>query len=253
MKFFLVAALAAAYFFPALPLAALEESKVIVKDFEWKIYATAHFDIHYYPGSEPWLTYASGVLEEAYRRETAELNPGLAKRIPFFLYGTINDMQQSGIADVSDGVGGLTEPFKDRFMVWSDGSKGWLKNVIEHELAHEMQFSVLVDGFWKSARILKTYVYPLWMMEGIAEYETGNSDLALERMYVRDAALSGSMLRLERLNQFAHLKPHQTTLAYKTGAQAIRFLAGQYGRDKPARMLELFKSRYDVSAVLEPL
>ncbi|MBI4802267.1 MAG: PD40 domain-containing protein [Elusimicrobia bacterium] len=235
------------------PVQAQEENKVIVKKFNWRIYATEHFDIHYYEDSAAWLPYAAGALEKAYKKESADLNPALEKRFPFFLYASINDMQQSNIADVSDGVGGLTEPFKDRFMVWSDGSRGWLTDVITHEFAHEVQFSVLIDGFWKSARILKTFVYPLWMMEGIAEYETGASDLPLEKMYVRDAALSGRLLRLDRLNQFAHLKPHQTTLAYKTGAQAIRFLAAQYGKDKPARMLELFKTRYDVSSVLAPL
>ena len=247
------ALLAAACLFAALPLAAQEENKVIIKDFGWKIYATEHFDIHYYPGSEPWVAYASGVLEAAYRREAADLNPSLTKRIPFFLYGSINDMEQSAIADVSDGVGGLTEPFKDRFMVWSDGSKGWLKDVMEHEFAHEVQFSVLIDGFWKSARILKTYVYPLWMMEGMAEYETGMSDYAVEKMYVRDAVLSGGLIPLSRLSQFGHLKPHQVTLGYKTGAQAIRFLADQYGTDKPRKMLELFRTRYEAGSVLQPL
>ncbi|MDA8130698.1 MAG: hypothetical protein M0011_04240 [Elusimicrobia bacterium] len=237
----------------ARPLSALEENKVIVRDFAWKIYSTEHFDIHYYDGSEPWVPYASGVLEAAYRRESADLNPALSKRIPFFLYGSINDMEQSTIADVGDGVGGLTEPFKDRFMVWSDGSKGWLKDVIEHEFAHEEEFSVLIDGFWKSARILKTYIYPLWMMEGMSEYETGMSDYAVEKLYVRDAVLSGGLIPLSRLNQFSHLKPHQVTLAYKTGAQAIRFLAEQYGEDKPRKMLELFRSRYEAGSVLTPL
>ncbi len=244
--------LAWACLFSALALSA-QENKVIVKDFAWKIFATEHFDIHYYPASEPLVAYASGVLEAAYRREAADLNPELAKRIPFFLYATQNDMQQSGIADVSDGVGGLTEPFKDRFMVWSDGSRGWLKDVIEHEFAHEAQFSVLIDGFWKSARILKTYIYPLWMMEGIAEYETGLSDYAVEKLYVRDAVLSGGLIPLSRLNQFGHLKPHQVTLGYKTGAQAIRFLAEQYGADKPAKMLDLFRTRYEAGSVLLPL
>lgn len=245
--------LALALLFP-FQAAAQEENKVIVKKFDWKIYATEHFDIHYYGDSRPWLPYAARVLEKAYQDETADLNPDMDKRIPFFLFASNNDMQQSNVADVGDGVGGLTEPFKDRFMVWSDGSKGWLRDVITHEFAHEAQFSVLIDGFWKSARILKTFVYPLWMMEGIAEYETGGSDLALEEMYARDAVLSpGGLIPLVRLNQFAHLKPHQTTLAYKTGAQAIRFLARQYGGDKPARMLELFKTRYDASSVLMPL
>mgnify|MGYP001765526255 CR=1 FL=1 len=245
-----LAALAAAFAPGAL---SAEENKVIVKDFAWKVLATEHFDIHYYPASEPWLDYAAKVLEDAYRRETADLVPTMTKRVPFFLYASVNDMEQTNVSDVSDGIGGLTEPYKDRFMVWSDGSKAWLKEVIEHEFAHEAQFAILIDGFWKSARILKTYVYPLWMLEGISEYETGMADYAVEKMYVRDAALSGGLIPLSKLNQFGHLKPHQTTLAYKTGAQAIRFLAGQYGQDKPRRMLELFRTRYDAGSVLLPL
>lgn len=232
---------------------AQEVNKVIIRDFDWQVYSTEHFDIHYYVDSKPWIDYAAITLEAAYKRESADLNPLLSKRLPFFLYSSINDMEQTGIADVSDGVGGLTEPFKDRFMTWSDGSKGWLKNVMEHELAHEMQFSVLIDGFWKSARILKTYVYPLWMMEGMAEYETGDLDIAVEEMYVGDAALSGKLIPLWRLSQFGHLKPHQVTLAYKTGAQAVRFLAAQYGAEKPRKMLALFKNRYEESSVLQPL
>ena len=235
------------------PACAQEENKVVIRDFDWRVYSTEHFDIHYYGDSKPWLDYAARTLEAAYKRESADLNPSLSKRLPFFLYSSINDMEQTAIADVSDGVGGLTEPFKDRFMVWSDGSKSWLEDVMEHELTHEMQFSVLIDGFWKSARILKTYVYPSWMMEGMAEYETGGLDLAIEEMYTRDAALSGGLIPLWRLNQYGHLKPHQVTLAYKTGAQAIRFLASQYGGEKPRKLLELFRTRYEASSVLQPL
>ncbi len=239
--------------FPA-SLSAQSENKVIVRKFDWGVYATKHFDIHYYDDSREWLPFAAVTLEKAYKKVSADLNPALEKRVPFFLYASQNDMQQNNIADVGDGVGGLTEPFKDRFMAWSDGSKGWLANVATHEFAHEAQFSVLIDGFWKSARILKTFIYPLWMIEGIAEFETGSMDLAMESMYVRDAVLSpGGLIPLSRLSQFAHLKPHQITLGYKTGAQAIRFLAGQYGKDKPAKMLELFKNRYDASTVLMPL
>ena len=46
------------------PALAADENRVIVRDFDWKVYATSHFDIHYYAESEPWLFYASGVLED---------------------------------------------------------------------------------------------------------------------------------------------------------------------------------------------
>ncbi|MEW5950811.1 MAG: hypothetical protein GX447_08740 [Elusimicrobia bacterium] len=229
------------------------QNRVIIKDFDWKIKSTPHFDIYYYEESAPWLNFVCEVLEKAYKEQSYYLNPSLKKRIPFFLYASSLHMAQNTVAQVSDGVGGLTEPLKDRFMVWSDGSKSWLEEVITHEFAHEVQFSIMIDGFWKSARILKTYVYPLWLMEGISEYAARPQDLAIEDMYVRDAVLNGNLPHLYKLHGFSHLKPHQTTLAYKTGAAAIRFLAQEYGKDKPAMMMRLYKNRYDINSVLQPL
>ena len=228
-------------------------NRVIVKKFDWKIYSTEHFDIYYYKDSKGWLKYAAASLERAYQKISSDLNPSLDKRVPFFLYASSNDMQQTSVAHISDGTGGISEPLKDRFMMWSDGSKAWMDNLIDHEFTHEVQFSVLIDGFWKSARILKTFIYPLWMMEGMAEYETGWRDMAMQQMYVRDAALDDKLIKLLYMNHFGHLKPHQMTLAYKQSSEAIRFLAEQYGKEKLALMLELYKSRYDINSVLKEL
>jgi len=229
------------------------ENHVIVKNIDWKVSSTKNFDIYYYQDSAPLLPYVSVIVEKAYENAVYSLNPNLKKRIPFFLFASINDMEQNTIAQVSDGIGGLTEPLKDRFMVWSDGSKAWLEEVIFHEFAHEAQFSVMIDGFWKSARILKTYIYPLWMMEGIAEYNTQDRDIAMEELYVRDSVVDKKLLSLEKLHGFSHLKMHQTTLAYKTSSAAIRFLASEYGKDKPALMMQYYKDCYDIDSVLQPL
>ncbi len=232
---------------------AIGQNKIIIRGFDWKIKSTAHFDIHYYDASEPWVEYAAGVLEKSYGNISADLKEEIKERKPFFLYASALDMQQSNIADAGDGTGGITEMFKDRFMVYSDGSREWLDNVITHELGHVFQFSVLLDGFWKSAKIIKTYVYPLWMMEGMAEHGTGQKDIAVEDMYMRDAATSGRLISLVNLHNFSHLKPHQTTLAYKEGGAAVRFLAAEYGEDKAGKMLRSFRAHYDISSVLTPL
>ncbi|MBU2530142.1 MAG: hypothetical protein KKD35_03790, partial [Elusimicrobia bacterium] len=230
-----------------------EQNRVIVKKFDWKIYSTNHFDIYYYKDSKGWLNYAAASLERAYQKISLDLNPALDKRLPFFLYASSNDMQQTSIAYISDGTGGITEPYKDRFMIWGDGSRAWMDNLIEHEFTHEVQFSVLIDGFWKSARILKTFIYPLWMMEGLAEYETGQREMALQQMYVRDAAIDDKLLKVLYMNHFGHLKPEQMTLAYKQSSEIIHFLASQYGKEKLGQMLELYKTRYDVNSVLKEL
>ncbi len=241
---------------------------VVIRDFEWKLRSSEHFDIYYYEDSRARVPEAAEILEKAFRRLTAELGilteaPSWApekskgsfrwERRPFFLYASPNDFAQSNIARVGEGVGGVTEPFKDRFMVYNDGSSQWLEEVITHEFVHILQFHVLISGFWKSGRILKSIVYPLWMMEGMAGHLTRGIESALEEITIRDAATSGGLLPLTRLEHFGHLKPHQVVLAYKQGAAAMEFLSGQFGSRKVGDMLRLFETRFETSQVLSEL
>lgn len=244
------------------------QNHVVIDDFRWQIRSTEHFDIYYYPGYENLLPETARMLEESFDTVTKALDvhadpPGWLppaqrkrwqwKRRPFFLYGSPNDFLQSNVAFPGDGTGGITEPFKDRFMVYHDGSRQWLEEVIAHEFTHIVQFHVLISGFWRSGAILKSIIYPLWMMEGMAGYTTKHLESALEEITIRDAATSGGLIPLTRLEHFGHLKPHQVTLAYKQGAAALDFLGSQYGRKKVGQMLKLFESRFETSSVLGEL
>ena len=244
------------------------QNQVILKDFHWKVRSTEHFDIYYYEGSAPRVAQAAAILEQAFARVPRELEiptepspwaKGNAKkrdvwrRRPFFLYACPNDFEQSTLADTGDGTGGITEPLKNRFMVYSDGTDRWLEEVITHEFTHIMQFQVLINGPWRTGAIIKSVVYPLWMMEGMPSQVTHVIESAIEEMTIRDAATSGGLIPLVHLEHFGHLKPHQTTLAYKEGGAAIDFLAEQFGRRKVGRMLKLFADRFESSTVLSEL
>ncbi len=245
MKFFLFIFL----FYQSL----FSQSQIIIKDFNWKIYKTEHFDIYFYGDSELIVPYAAKFAELAYEKGKKEYNPVLNKRIPLFLFASENDMKQNSIVDVGDGTGGFTEPYKDRFVVYNNGSKRWLRDVIFHEFGHVVQFSILVDGWWESPRILKTIFYPLWMMEGMSENMTEEWDIAMEDMYLRDYVINNKLPHLEKLYGFSHLKPHQITLAYKTGSKAMKFLREEYGKDKPSLMLHYFRDAYDTNFVLRKI
>ncbi len=241
---------------------------VVVKDFRWKIRSTAHFDIYYYEGSAALVPHAAEILEKAFATVPKKL--GIAfeppvwasksarrkarwKRRPFFLYASPNDFEQSNIAQVGDGTGGITEPFKNRFMVYNNGEAQWLDEVITHEFTHIMQYYVLISGFWKTGKIIKTIVYPLWMMEGQPDWVTDYAEPAIEESLVRDAATSDGLIPLTKLEHFGHLKPHQITLAYHEGAEAIEFIADQYGQGKVGDMLKLFDTALEINQVLGPL
>lgn len=229
------------------------QNHVIRDDFDWKVVSTEHFDIHYYAGSAARVPFAAQVLERSYARLSRELGVDLKGRKPFFLYASVDDMQQSNIARVGDGTGGVTEAFKFRFMAYNDGSLRWLDTVATHELAHVFQYHVLTEGFWRSGKILKTIVYPLWMMEGMAELFSWGTDDPPGEVVVRDAATSGTLIPLWKLERFSHLKPHQVRPAYETGGAALEFLESQYGEGRAARMLRMFESRFETSALLKEL
>ncbi len=244
------------------------QNHVVIRDFDWKVRSTEHFDIYYYEQSKPLVPRAAKILEEAFEHVNKMLDietepaawasPSVKKRTqwerrPFFLYASPNDFEQSNIADVGDGTGGITEPTKNRFMVYNNGEAEWLDEVITHEFTHIMQYYILISGWWKTGEILKTIVYPLWFIEGMPDYVTEAIEGAIEESLVRDAATSNGLIPLTRLEHFGHLKPHQITLGYHEGAVAMQFLAEQYGARKVGDMLRLFRSRVELASVLRDL
>ncbi|PCI36553.1 MAG: hypothetical protein COB53_09125 [Elusimicrobia bacterium] len=222
------------------------------RDFKWKVVSTDHFNIHYYEDGEPLVPFAVRILERSYERlsKALDVSWGKDKRKPFFLYASLSDMQRSRIVAVGDGTGGVTEAFKNRFIVFNDGSRSWLDTVTTHELTHVFQFHILIEGWWRSARILKTIVYPLWMMEGMAEYFSWGLDDTAGEVLVRDAAVSDGLIKLYKLEHFSHLKPHQVRLAYESGEKLLGFLDSEFGPGTVRRMIKLFESRFESSAVL---
>ncbi len=253
VSFRAAALLGAALLLAAGPARAFGKNKVNVHDFRWRVVSTEHFDIHFTAESEPLIPRAAFYLEKAYKTVTGDLDVPLKERIPFFFFVNHNQFEENNIVELGEGTGGVTEAFKNRFLVFNDGTEFWMAHVIPHEFTHVAQFEVLYGGFWKSARLLKSPLYPLWFMEGLSEYETGDLDVVTEDLYLRDAATSGRLYSLLQLHGFSHLRPHEVTLGYKQGGAAVRFLAEEYGPEKVAETLHLLRDRFEVPSIITDL
>ncbi len=252
MKSLLRRPLLAVVLLSLLPVFLYSQNKVITHDIRWRLSAIPHFDLyHYDTGGTVLEPVVSRYLEDAWQRSTIILSTQPAQIYPFFLYNNHNDFEGSNIVDITDNTGGVTEAFKDRFLIAQTGSQRTLQHVIAHEFTHELEFEYLYTGFWKSFRLLKTVLYPSWLMEGLAEYTSGDLDWVLREMIVRDAATSGGLLSLDDLHNFNHLLPHQVTLAYKESELLMRYIAREYGQEKFAVILTLFHDAYAVDPVLK--
>jgi len=235
------------------------KNKVIIKDFKYEICSTEHFDIYYYPEEKNIIPYVTELLEKVYTDVTTYMECDLQEKVPFFLYTGYNDFQQTNIVETGEGVGGVTEAFKNRFTLPYTGSKGEFEDVLRHEFTHVVQFDILYSAFWKSIMLLKSIFYPNWLLEGYAVYSEKDFDKTIQDMYLRDAVcpppssnkkVEDRLLRLIDLHNFNHLKPHQVVLAYKQSGMLIEYIAEEYGLDKVNNMLRLYRDKFDANSVL---
>ena len=225
-------------------------NKVIIKDRKWQVAETPHFKAYYYDLNEATLQRVVAALENGYRKITSDLNIEPSEKIPFFLYKSHNDFEQNNISPAGEGTGGFTEPLKNRFVLPLDRSEKQFTHVIEHEMTHALTFELFFGGhFWRSIYLVKSYFYPLWFMEGLAEYESSPYDIS-DEMLLRDAVINNGLLPLHELLSFDHLQSNQVVLAYKEGQSALRYIATKYGPNKVVDILYLMKDSYDVSQVL---
>lgn len=252
--------------------ASFGKNKVLTKDFDWKICSTSHFDIYYYAEAEKILPDAVRILEESYEYVLKTYNCQISTdtKTPYYLYVGHNEFEETNIVDIGEGTGGVTEAYKNRFIVPHLGPKAWLEEVIRHEFTHVLQFNVLYSGFWRSAQLIKSIFYPNWLLEGMAVYSERDYDRTERSMYMRDAVVPPDeesvatssetlkrreeyceLLPLSYLHSFNHVKPHQVVLAYKESGTLVEYLIEEYGADKVSGILHAYKKVFEPNAVLE--
>ncbi len=222
----------------ALPLFAqgFGQNKVQYKEFDWHFLQTEHFDIYFYPGSYDIAVFAANVGEDAYKLLKRDFNYELAERVSIILYKSHNDFQQTNVVNVylSEGIGGVTELFKNRVVVPFEGSWEQFRHVIHHELVHAVMNDMLYGGSIQSLVSGQVAPVPLWFSEGLAEYLSLRWDTKLD-MVVRDATITGYLPSIPLLNYY---------LAYQGGASLFRYIAEKYGNEKIGEILHKIKGSF---------
>ncbi len=207
------------------------KNKVRYKDFDWSYIQTRHFDIHFYEDAYPTSEFAAAVLESAYVEISDELDYKIQHRVPIFIYNSHNDFQQTNIISgiLPEGVGGFTEPLKNRVVIPLTGSYEDFRHVLHHELVHAVCFDML---YGKNLASLisrrRLFQMPLWLAEGLAEYSSRHGWDYFSDMFVRDATITGYLAPPDYLGGF---------LAYKQGQAMIKFIVDNYGEDRLGKLL----------------
>ena len=201
------------------------QNKVQYREFDWNFIQTSHFDIYYYGDQQDLAEFAAEVAEESYEQISIHLRWDLKRRVSIMVYNSHNEFQQTNVVGsyMREGIGGVTELFKNRVVFPFEGNYEQFRHVIHHELVHALINDMVYGGRMQNVVSSRTKIrVPIWSNEGLAEYLSSNWDTKAD-MVMRDIAVHERMPSVQELNYF---------MAYKGGQSLWRFIAGKYGREK---------------------
>ncbi len=231
---FLVTTVSAQYF-------SYGKNRVQYEDFEWRFLQSKHFDVYYYGEKNYKLAeFASMSVESAYRQLRDDFDHELSDRISVIIYDSHNDFSQTNVVTLptsAEGIGGVTDKFKNRMTIPFDGEYDDFRRTIHHELVHAVFNDMFYGGSVNS--IIQNniqLVFPLWFEEGLAEYTALGWDTNTD-LYIRDAVINNYLPPIKFLSGY---------YAYRGGQSLWNYIVEQYGREKIAEILQSIKTSRSV-------
>jgi len=206
------------------------QNKVQYKNFDWAVFRTEHFEVHYYREAEQAAHDAARMAERGYAYLSKTLDHQIKERIPLILYASLNDFQQTNVVEglIGEGTRGVTESLKNRVVLPVTGSYREFNHVLVHELVHAFQFDMMFGGKIQNNR----FNPPLWFVEGMAEYLSNEMDNTT-RMWVRDGLLHKDLPSIEQMSGLYDIR------VYRLGQSVWHFIGETYGKKKVG---DIFKS-----------
>lgn len=218
------------------------KNKVIYKNYKWRYLQSKHFDIYFYEGGRELAEFTAEVAETAYVQLKRDFRYQIRERIVFIVYNSHNDWQQTNvvIAYLEEGIGGVTELYKNRIVVPFEGNYEQFRHVIHHELVHAVMNDMLYGGSIQSLLVGEVTPAPLWFSEGLAEFQSNGWTTQID-MIVRDAVLNGYIPDMRTLEYY---------LVYQGGASVFKYIASTYGRKKVGELLHKMRGKVAFERVL---
>ena len=200
-------------------------NKVQHERFDFKVLATDHFDIYYYPEEDAAVRLAARMAERWYARLSQLLEHQLRGRQPLILYAAHPHFQQTNVlsGEIGEGTGGVTESLKRRVILPFAGGLAETDHVLGHELVHAFQYDMAERTDMQGNPIGPALrALPLWFIEGMAEYLSLGPVDANTSMWVREASARNGMPTIDRLDD-------PDFFPYRYGHALWAYVAGRWG------------------------
>ncbi len=207
-------------------------NKVQYESFDFRIYRSQHFDVHFYSEFAAPAADATRMLERWYGRLSVALDHTF-DRNPIVLYANHPDFQQTNVigGELSQGTGGVTESNRTRVVLPLTGVYADNDHVLGHELVHVFQYDIA--GSKEGGGLPNMSRIPLWAVEGLAEYLSIGRQDAHTAMWLRDAILRKDIPTIRDLAGNPKYFP------YRYGQGVWAYIGGRWN---DARVADLYRA-----------
>lgn len=202
--------------------------------FEWKYIESDHFNVYFHDDQVELAKFTALSAEEALKSIQKTLNYKIEEKIRLIVYNSHNEYQQTNVIQMfmSEGIGGVTEGYKNRVVIPFQGSYAQFKHVIHHELVHAVLNDLLFGGTIQSSLSTNSFRLPTWMNEGFAEWQSiGGMDNQTD-MFMRDITISEQLPALNRISGY---------MSYRAGQTFYWYIAEKYGKEKVGELINRLK------------
>lgn len=219
------------------------KNRVQYDSFDWKYIQSEHFDVYYYTSQNYDLAYFTAIsLEASIRQVQEDFQHRVADRIQVIVYDSHNDFTQTNVVPLpvnAEGIGGVTDLYKNRITMPFNGNFMDYRNVLQHELVHAVINDMFYGGTIQSLIGGRSQlILPDWFDEGLAEYVSVGWDTNSD-MFIRDAMLNNYLPPIPQLGGY---------FAYRGGQSLWNFIVERYGRAKIGEILQAARSQRSLSA-----
>jgi hypothetical protein len=192
-------------------------NKVEYVDFDFKIFETEHFSVYHYSSEETAARIVARLAERWHARLSRILEHRLDGRQALILYGSHPEFSQTNVVNgfLGEGIGGVTEFARRRIVMPFAPTLAETDRILGHELTHAFQFDM-------ARRYRGGLTWPLWAVEGLAQYLALGASDAETAMWLRDA------VRFDLLPQ-RQQQAAQKFSPYRYGHALWAYMAGRFG------------------------
>jgi Tol biopolymer transport system component len=225
-------------------------NKVQYRTFDFQILRTEHFDLYYYPEEAAATQIVARLAERWHARLSRFFGHDLRGRQVVILYAVGEHFRQTNAIEglIGEGTGGVTEGLRRRIVLPLSGSLADTDHVLGHELVHAFQFDLTgEDPRESTGQTPGILAYPLWFVEGMAEYLSLGPIDAQTAMWLRDAALREKLPHIRDLDSIRYFP-------YRWGHAFWAYVGAKYGDRAVASLVRSAANpRFDLAGLMRQL